>query len=86
MFAAHYNQSGTFSQGDFNYDGAVNAADTSVLVANFDNTLSPTAASALPGSPPPVGAADYPFGRGFVLANNVISEHLASFLLISEHS
>src|SRR5205085_4450889 len=36
MLAGHYGQGGTFSQGDFNYNGAIDAADTNLLVTNFD--------------------------------------------------
>ena len=38
---------GTWSHGDFNYDGAVNTTDFNLLVSNFGQTLASPQASAL---------------------------------------
>jgi hypothetical protein len=50
ILTAHLGQAGTFGDGDFNYDGAVNAADQTVLDANWHVWLPPQGPLALPAT------------------------------------
>ena len=39
LFVTHWNQSGSWVAGDFNYDGVVNAVDLGALSSNWQQTL-----------------------------------------------
>ena len=55
--AAHFNQSGRYwYQGDFNYDGVVNASDFDALVANYGQTMSARGMGSLVPEPLVMGA------------------------------
>jgi len=41
---AHYNQTGYWYQGDFNYDGTINGGDLNTVLANYNQHLSVGAA------------------------------------------